>query len=130
MANDFDPVQTLNTILASKLDELAQKIERELQAEVGRHSQSGNAVASIHVEETGTLSRFIGSHINWGDSNDGGLHFYYLDQGNAPRNGKSRIYPTRSRALHLKNIGDKVWAASVTPYKGKHIVKAVADRHR
>lgn len=129
-----DYVAIVTNVIKEELDRVAHEIESELKAEVNARmkrsgKRTGNAVASIHVEVDSETSRFVGSNINWGDSSDGGLHLYYFVNGNKPRNG-GRIKPTRSRALHLKSIGDNVWAASVSPYSGTDVIKEVADRHR
>lgn len=129
-----DYVTALTNIVKKELDRVAQQVESELKAEVSARmkrtgKRSGNAINSIHIEYESELSRFVGANINWGDSTDGGLHLYYFNNGNKPKRG-NRIVPTRSKALHLKNIGEDVWAGSVSPYSGTNVIETVADRHR
>lgn len=130
-------VEKLGNVIATELDRLATQIEGELKSavssKVGKKSSrsTGAAEASIHVEKDSPITRFIGANINWGDHNDGGVHLYYFDQGNSANGSDGRIHPTRSRkGLHLKHIGNGVWASSVSTYKGSGVVKEVADRHR
>lgn len=127
-------VETLENLVESELDRLAVEIEAELKSGVSsklKHKgrSTGAAVGAIHIEKTGAKSRFIGADINWGNHEDGGVHLYYFDQGNKGNAG-NRIYPTRAKALHLKHIGEGIFAGSVTPYKGSGVIKEVADRHR
>lgn len=128
-------VETLDRVVASELDRLATQIEGELKSEissrVGRKSShsTGAAAGAVHIETTSTLSRFIGANINWSNHEDGGVHLYYFDQGNKGNRG-GRIYPTRSKALHLTHIGADVYAGSVKPYAGSNVISDVADRHR
>lgn len=115
--------------IGQQMDELAKQIEADYKAEVGKHNSapgaSGAAVGAIHIEKRGEYSYFIGAQVG-SDHRDGGLHLYYLDEGNG---GKGRtIYPTRSKALAVPSpIGPR---ASVRGYSGFHITTKVASKYR
>ena len=101
-----------------KLDEVASTIESEMKGIVGGHRRSGMAVGAIHIEDTGEFSRFVG-----GTGGEGTMHLYYLNEGN----GNGRIYPTRAKALYLKDYN--IWRGSVKTYEGIHFVEEIAARH-
>lgn len=134
-----DYVELLETVLASRLDELAEKIERELKSEissrVGKKSSvsTGKAAASVHIEQDSATTRFIGARINWGAKHgeDGGMHLYYFDQGNRGNGQDGRIHAKNSKGLHMMHLkGGPIWRKSASTYGGSHVIKDVADRHR
>ena len=95
------------------------------------HVRTGMAQASIHIEDIGTGSvfgagRFIGANCNF-DSDDGGTHLYYMNYGNRGNGPGGMIYPTRKKALALK---DGSLAAYVRTYNGKHFIEKIADKYR
>lgn len=104
-------------IIEMQFTGLVDRVYAEFVGEVGKHSRTGEAAGSISIMSRSDHYALIGGN---------NLHLYYLDQGNG--RGGSTIYPKKSRALHLKDYD--VWAASVKAYKGFHIAKKVADRHR
>lgn len=117
-------VEKVRAITKEQMMELAQTIQGELKAACP--SDTGAARASIHIEEEGEYRIFVGAHASFPpDGNDPGTHLYYADQGNGGR-GRT-IYPTRYKALHLK---DGSYRALVHGYEGKHFIAAVANRHR
>ena len=82
-----------------------------------RKARTGEAQGSISIMERSPEFARIGGR---------NLHLYYLDEGNG---GKGRrIYPTRGRALYVKDYG--VWAGSVSGYDGFHIARKVASKYR
>lgn len=97
------------------VDEIANEILAQEKAIVGKHSRSGAAVGSLHIESTGEFSRFIGA-----TGGEGGLHAYFLDEGN----GGKMIYPKRKKAL---KYSDGSLHPRSRPYKGIHWVKTVAS---
>ena len=107
-------VSSVRSAIIAELDRVSQQIEGELKAECPK--RSGEAAASIHIEETGELSRFVGGT---------NAHLYFADEGNNQRLGT--IYPVRAKALRFT---DGSFHASASTYEGKHFVRAVADRHR
>ena len=120
-------VEKVYAITREQMRELAETIEGELKAECP--VRSGEAKASIHIEEIDE------EHIFVGGENE---HLFFADQGNNQSGG--RIYP-RGNALAFHGWGK--WAGgghgkpngkyvlpSVSAYKGKHFVRDVADRHR
>ena len=127
-------VTTVEQLLKDKLDTAASEIERELKFELNaslRHPSrsTGSAMRKIRIEKEGKWSRFIGARIDWDNHNDGGVHLYYFIYGNKGNGSDGKIYPTRSRALHLEHIGDDVYAAYVSPYAGNNILKSVVDHY-
>lgn len=129
-------VEKVHEITQERMRELAQTIEGELKAEASAHARTGRAAASIHIEEESETSIFVGAEPNFSDYSDGGTHLYYLDQGNG--GGGKKIRSTREvdrlgrkpGKLMIMNGMHTMYANSVKGYKGAHIVKAVADRHR
>lgn len=99
------------------LDEYARKILADEKAIVGAHSRSGAALGSLHIEKTGEFSRFIGA-----TGGKGGLHAFYLDEGN----GGKVIKPKRGKAL---KYSDGTFHPQSRPYKGIHWVQTVASRY-
>lgn len=100
-----------------QMTDLAQRVLSDLKAEVGKHNRSGEAQGSISILENSI------DHVLIGGRN---LHLYYLDQGNG---GKGRrIYPTKSKALYLKDYG--IYRGSVSGYDGFHVARTVADKYR
>lgn len=117
-------VEKVRAITKEQMLELARTIQGELIAECP--SDSGAARGSIHIEEEGEYRIFVGAHASFPpNGDDPGTHLYYADQGNGGRN--RTIYPTRYKALHLK---DGSYRASVRGYEGKHFIAKVANRHR
>ena len=114
-------IEPVMKIIEEGVDEIAQEILAVEKGIVGKHSRSGAAVGSLHIQVTGEYSRFIGANVG-SSSEDGGLHALYLDEGN----GSGRIYPKHSKALYLKDYG--IYRGSVKTYKGIHWVKDVASR--
>lgn len=110
-------VETLNKCCLLTINETASTIEGEMKGIVGGHTRSGAALAAIHIESTGSFSRFVG-----GTGGVGTLHLYFLNDGN----GNKTIRPKRARALHFS---DGTYHASARPYKGIHFVEAIAARH-
>lgn len=99
------------------VDEIANEILADEQGIVGAHSRSGAAVGSLHIESTGEFSRFIGAKVG---KSGGGLHAYYLDEGN----GGKMIYPKRGKSL---KYSDGSLHPRSRPYKGIHWVRTVAS---
>ena len=97
------------------VDEIANEILADEKSIVGKHSRSGAAVGSLHIESTGEFSRFIGA-----TGGEGGLHAYFLDEGN----GGKMIYPKRKKALRYS---DGSLHPRSRPYKGIHWVRTVAS---
>lgn len=97
------------------VDEIANEILADEKSIVGGHSRSGAAVGSLHIESTGEFSRFIGA-----TGGEGGLHAYFLDEGN----GGKMIYPKRKKALRYS---DGSLHPRSRPYKGIHWVRTVAS---
>lgn len=104
---------------------IVQAVYTDMYSVVAHHSRSGRALASIRIEKWNPNLYFVGAYIG-SSPDDGGLHLYYLDEGNKGNGAGGRIYPTRSRALNTP-YGPK---ASVGTYKGIHFVHTVASRHR
>ena len=88
------------------LDEYARKILADEKAIVGAHSRSGAALGSLHIEKTGEFSRFIGA-----TGGKGGLHAFYLDEGN----GGKVIKPKRGESVEIFR-----WhvPSAITPIQG------------
>lgn len=99
------------------VDEYAHKILAEEKAIVGKHRRSGAAVASLHIEETGQFSRFIGA-----TGGEGALHAFFLDEGN----GGKIIRPKKAKAL---KYSDGTYHPQSRPYKGIHWVRTVASHY-
>ena len=117
-------VETVRAITKEEMNRLARIIQDELKAACP--VDSGMAVRSIHIEVEDDNHIFVGAHASFPpNGNDGGTHLYYADQGNG--GGGRIIYPTRYKALHLK---DGSYRAYVHGYSGKHFIRAVANRHR
>ena len=115
-------VEKVWAITKEQMMELAETIEVELRSECPK--RSGEAARSIGIEQMDEYHIFVGG------SN---LHLYYADQGNG---GSNRII-TSTRAVDRKGrppgklrFSDGSFHTSAHGYKGKHFVKAVADRHR
>lgn len=129
-------VEKVYEITHERMRELAKTIEGELKAEVSAHSRTGRAAGSIGIYEESEDSIFVGAYINGGDYRDGGLHLYYLDKGNGGKNKKIRSSRKVDRLgrepgkLLIMNGMYTQYANSVHGYKGFHIVKEVANRHR
>lgn len=97
--------------------DLIDRVYADFVSEVGKHNRTGEAQGSISIMERSPEFARIGGR---------NLHLYYLDEGNG---GKGRrIYPTRGRALYVKDYG--VWAGSVSGYDGFHIARKVANKYR
>ena len=100
---------------------IAQRVEADFKAAVGKHNRTGQAQGSIRILEQNANRVLIGGYDE---------HLYWLDEGNA--RGGNPIVPKRAKALGkypggIPGIG---WRASVSPYKGFHIAKQVADKYR
>ena len=129
-------VEKVTAITEEQMMELAKTIEGELISEVSAHSRTGRAAGSIHIEKEDDTHIFVGARANFGDYRDGGMHLYYLDQGNGG-SGKTikskRKYDRRGRKpgkLKIMNGMYTMYATSVSGYEGANIIKEVADRHR
>ncbi len=119
-------VTTVEDSIKKELDRVSRQIEGELKAECP--SRTGEARASIHIEETGEFERFVGGT---------NLHLYYADEGNKRAGG--RIYP-HGGGLAFHGWGKYAGGGhgkggiyvlpSVSSYDGAHFVETVADRHR
>ena len=107
-------VEIVQSLCEKEMRELADTIEGELKAACP--VQSGEARASIHVEQKSATSYRIGA---------ANLHLFFADQGN--NQSTQLIRPVRAKALRFT---DGSFHGSARTYKGKHFVKAVADRHR
>ena len=130
-------IEAVTNIVQDELDRIAKEIEAEMKAEAGRHkstyrSPTYAAQSAIHIEDIGTGSvfgagRFIGADANFDSSGDGdgGVHLYYMDQGNNAHG--QFIYPKRKKALKLK---DGTIAPYVRSYSGRHFIKKIADKYR
>lgn len=128
-------IETVGGIVQEELDRIAKEIETEMKAEAGKHkstyrSPTNMAQASIHIENIGTgsvfgMGRFIGADAYFDD--DGGTHLYYMTHGNKGNGSLGMIYPTRKKALKLK---DGTLASYVRPYKGRNFIKDIADKYR
>lgn len=129
-------VEKAYEITHERMRELAETIQGELVAEVSAHSRTGRAAASISIKEESEDSIFVGAYINGGDYRDGGLHLYYLDQGNGGKNKKIRSTREVDRLgrkpgkLLIMNGMYTMYANQVHGYKGAHIIREVANRHR
>lgn len=124
-------VEKVRAITKEQMLELARTIEGELKTEATNYKKSnrvhtGKAAASIHIEEEDEFKVFVGAHVG-SDWNDGGLHLYYMTQGNSGNGSDGRIHPTRKKALKLK---DGSIRKSVSPYEGRDFIRTVANRHR
>ena len=107
-------VEIVQSLCEKDMKEIANTIEGELKAECP--VQSGEAQASIHVEQKSATSYRIGA---------ANLHLFFADQGN--NQSKSIIYPVRRKALQFT---DGSFHGSASTYEGKHFVREVANRHR
>lgn len=110
-------IELVKGLIIEGIDEYAQQILGDEQAIVGKHSRSGKAVGSLHIEKTGEFSRFIGA-----TGGEGGLHAFFLDEGN----GGKIIRPKRGKAL---KYSDGTFHPQSRPYKGIHWVQTVASRY-
>lgn len=110
-------IELVKALIIEGIDEYANQILGDEKAIVGAHSRSGAAVGSLHIESTGEFSRFIGA-----TGGEGGLHAYFLDEGN----GGKIIKPKRGRAL---KYSDGTFHPQSRPYKGIHWVQTVASRY-
>lgn len=126
-------IEKVEVLIDETFDGLAHQIEAELKATAaarikGEFGTTGAAVGSIHIEKRGKYDYFIGAEADLSNENDGGAHFYWLDQGN----GSSIIRPKKAEALgkYPSGIPKIGWRRQVKPYAGRHIVKDVADKHR
>lgn len=113
------------------LEEIAENIRNDMVAEVSKHSRSGAAVRAIRIEKLSETSYFIGAHIG-SDWRDGGLHLYFLDQGNGgpgktikPKDGKKALGPLPPYKEHPGG-----YRANVSGYDGIGFVKDIADKYR
>lgn len=131
-------IEAVGGIVQKELDRIAKEIEAEMKAEAGKHRSSyknptNMAQASIHIENIGTGSvfgagRFIGADAYFPpDGDDGGTHLYYMTHGNRGNGPGGFIYPTRKKALKLK---DGTFASYVSPYRGRNFIKQIADKYR
>ncbi len=110
-------IELVKAAIIEGIDEYAQQILGDEQSIVGKHSRSGAAVGSLHIESTGEFSRFIGA-----TGGEGGLHAFFLDEGN----GGKIIKPKRGKALRYS---DGTFHPRSRPYKGIHWVQTVASRY-
>lgn len=127
----FHLVSTLEQATKRTVDEVSREIESEMKGIVsGKHTKSGAALAAIHIEQTGDMSRFVG-----GTGGEGTKHLYYLNEGNG---GRGRIITANHRrkdgrpgALGKKpdGIPGYGWKQSVHGYDGIHFVEEIAARH-
>ncbi len=108
-------IELVKAEVLKAVDEIAEEILADEKAIVGKHSRSGAAVGSLHIETTGEFSRFIGA-----TGGEGALHAFYLDEGN----GGKMIYPKRGKAL---KYSDGSLHPRSRPYKGIHWVRTVAS---
>lgn len=106
-----------------ELEKVANNVKHDMVSIVSRHSISGRAVSAIKIEKLSNVSYFIGAHINFRNPDDGGLHLYYLDEGNG--GGRARIRPRRAKALKTP-YG---LYHSVSGYDGIHFVREVAQKY-
>ena len=113
-SNSMSLVEKVYAITREQMLELAQTIQGELKAECP--VRSGEARGAIHIEEIDE------EHIFVGGANS---HLFFADQGN--NQSMRTIRPVRAKALHFS---DGTFHPKASTYKGKHFVKAVADRHR
>ena len=112
-------VEIVETICREQMQDLAQTIEGELKAECPK--RSGQAAASIKIEQTSETSYRIGSNDD---------HLFFADQGN--NQSKRIIYP-KGKAHGGANVlvfTDGSFHGSARTYEGKHFVRDVANRHR
>ena len=100
-----------------QMTDIVDRVYKDFKAEVGKHNRTGEAQASISILARSPDYALIGG-TNW--------HLYHLDEGNAQSG--AIIYPKRATALYLKDLG--IARASVKAYKGFHVARKVADRHR
>ncbi len=110
---------TVKTAITKELDRLSMQIQYELKSACPK--RTGEAASSIHIEEEGEFSRFIGSN---------NLHLYFASQGNGtggiPKSGERKPLP-------ISGKGGQIIAFRTSPfrnYEGKPFVRDVADRHR
>lgn len=100
-----------------QMAEIAEKIcddyKSSVNAKIKHKAQSsGQAVGSIHIEQTGDTSyRIGGSH----------LHLWYFEMGN----GSGLIYPKQAKALRFK---DGSFQGSASTYPGNKVYVDVAKR--
>lgn len=110
-------IELVKQAIVEGIDEYANQILADEVRIVGSHSRSGAAVGSLHIEQTGEFSRFIGA-----TGGEGALHAFYLDEGN----GGKIIKPKRGKAL---KYSDGTFHPQSRPYKGIHWVQTVASRY-
>lgn len=130
LSNYMSVTEKVLEITKNRMNELARTIEAEMKAEARNYKSSnkvrtGNAAGAIHIEEIDDTHVFVGADIDWDDWNNGGLHLYYMTQGNKPQSG-GRIVPTEKKALKLK---DGSVRKSVSPYGGRDFIHTIAKRH-
>lgn len=100
-----------------QMTDIVDRVYQDFVGEVGKHNRTGEAQASISIMERRPDYALIGGK-NW--------HLYHLDEGNM--GSGAIIYPTKKKALYLKDLG--IVRKSVRAYKGFHVARIVADRHR
>ena len=105
----------IDNAITKELDRVSRQIEGELKAACPQGA-TGQAKASIHIEEQGEFARFVGGTH---------LHLYFADEGNNQR--MRTIYPVRAKALKFT---DGSFHANASTYEGKHFVREVANKHR
>lgn len=111
-------VSQIENAIEKELDRVATVINYELKQACPK--RTGEAAASIHIENTGKYSRFVGGT---------NLHLYFSDEGNGtggiPKSGARKPLPISG--------GNGQWVAFRTSpfrnYPGKHFVKDVAAKH-
>lgn len=106
-------VTVLTDACNEELEKISNSILGEMKGIVGAHSRSGQALAAVHMESTGAMSRFVGGTH---------LHLYYLNEGN----GGSMIYPKSAQALRFS---DGSFHAHARPYAGIHFVEEIASHY-
>lgn len=116
-------VEQLNAITERRLDTLTNQVYSEMKGIVGAHKRSGEAYNSIHIEQEGEHSRFVGGT---------NAHLYWLDQGNGtggiPKNPPPKApMPLTYGYKEMKPVG---YAMRVKNYEGIHFVEWIANRHR
>lgn len=108
------------------VDEIANEILADEKSIVGKHSKSGAAVGSLHIESTGEFSRFIGANVG-NNSKDGGLHAFFLDEGNGSGGIPKSPPPKRPMPMTYGTGKAKGFAVHARNYKGIHWVRTVAS---
>lgn len=104
-------------VIEMQMTDIVDRVYQDFVNEVGKHNRTGEAQASISIMERRPDYALIGGR-NW--------HLYHLDEGNAQSG--AIIYAKNGRGMYLKDLG--IRRASVKAYKGFHVARIVADRHR